>query len=593
MPVSTPLMAIARLLFLGLSSSLLPLLAASRGGAQPAPTPELSTNATVSTNAAASTDAAVSGVPPLLTEQPSALVHAEALQEPAIAPAPLSTPAFVHPSVPLDLAQTEPQEILEEARADAPLQVPVGQGERISRISVRYANRVGSATPGRTQAYIITREFDLKPGDVYNPQRALEGLRRVVDLNAVRTARLSLEPDASPGTAAIVITIVETDNFAVRLDNQIATPWVLQGLARTRTVGAQPPRLSGFQLPGSLQWRNIGGNDQSLTLGLLAGDRSGGINLTFYDPWIGGTNRLGYAVNIQGLSYLNPTFNVGETAVRLPNANEDFWERRLGFGAQVVQRPLSGLAWAAGLSFQQISVRDQFWGDRVFAEDEFGNALTISDDGIDTLLTLNTAISLDQRNDPIFPTRGSRFRAGVDLSIPIGEASVFYTRPMANFSQFIPLSFIQVDNTPSTLIANVQAGSLIGDAPPYEAFVLGGSSSVRGFAAGELGNPQTFFQATLEYRFPFASVAWGEGLLRRVLGRETVFAGSVFVDYATGFGTQALITGEPGVVRNKPGAGWGFGVGLLAATDVGLLRLEFGISDEGGTTVVFNIGDRF
>ncbi|HEY9657565.1 MAG TPA: BamA/TamA family outer membrane protein, partial [Allocoleopsis sp.] len=211
----------------------------------------------------------------------------------------------------------------------------------------------------------------------------------------------------------------------------------------------------------------------------------------------------------------------------------------------------------------------------------------------DTLLTANFALSFDQRNDLLFPTNGSRFQLAIDQSIPVGNASIFYTRPMANFTQFIPMSFIQVRDTPSTLIFNIQGGSLLGDVPPYEAFVLGGSSSVRGYGAGEVASSQTFLQTSAEYRVPFASVRWGRGFFQNLLGEEMLFAGSVFFDYATGFGTQTFVTGEPGVVREKPGDGFGYGIGLLTTSELGLVRLELGINDAGDIAVYFNIGDRF
>ncbi len=505
-----------------------------------------------------------------------------------------TTVSPVHAIPPDDIAQLEPEIKEQEAEEETEdLTVPVGQGETLTEIQVRFVDREGQPIEGNTQPEIITREFELQPGDVYDPALAKQGLEQIIRLTAVQDANLTLEPGADPAEASLIINVREAPAIGFIAGNQVARPSVLRGITLPRPTSTSPLRIGGFQVPASVQWGNIGGLDQSLTFGVLLGDQANGFDLTFANPWVVGTDRIGYALNINGLGYLNPTFNDGDEEVELPNGNEDFWERRVGGGIQIVQRPTPELAWAAGISYQQVSIRDALTGTQLFTEDEYGNALVLSDDGIDSLLTVNAALVLDSRNDVNFPTSGSRLQLGIDQSIPVGDANILYTRPMGNFTQFLPLSFIEVDGTPSTLLFNIQGGSLLGDAPPYEAFVLGGSSSVRGYGSGEVASPQTFLQSSLEYRIPFAVLKPGQGLFQELLGERILFAGNLFADYATGFGTQALMIGEPGVVRDKPGEGFGFGVGLLATSSFGLARLEVGVSDRGDVAVFFTIGDRF
>jgi outer membrane protein insertion porin family len=505
---------------------------------------------------------------------------------------------LIEPPAEGDAESVAQYELREEELREQPfleeITVPPSNGEVIRAIEVRYIDRDGQPTEGRTRDFIITREFELQAGDTYDPEQAQAGLEQVINLNAIQNASLTLEPTDDLSEVIMIVNVVEASPITFLGGTQFVRPWVLRGITLPRPTATSPLRLTGLQLPGSVQWRNIDGNDQNLTFGLLAGDQAGGAALTFVDPWIGeSSTQIGYAATIHWLSYLSPNFNGGEEDVALPNTNEDFWERRVGGGVQVMQQPTPEFGWAGGISYELVSVRNGMFSDRVFSDDEFGNALTLSDDGVDTLLTAHLALVLDQRNDPVFPTNGSRFQFAIDQSIPVGEASIFYTRPMGNVTQFVPLSFIQVGDTPSTLILNLQGGALLGDAPPYEAFALGGSGSVRGYGAGEVASAQTFLQASVEYRVPFASLRWGRGFLQDTLGEEMLFAGNVFFDYATGFGTQTFVTGEPGVVRGKSGDGFGYGIGLLTTSNFGLVRLEFGISDEGDTAVYFAIGDRF
>ena len=494
------------------------------------------------------------------------------------------------------IAQLDPLEPEVEQEQDAEksedLRVPAGQGETITEIELQYVDRDGQPVEGRTRPEIITREFELQPGDSYDPVLAKEGLARVVSLAAIRDASIRLEPAADPTQAVMVIVLRESGSIAFYPGNQIARPSVLRGITTPEPVPVVPLRLNGIQLPGSIQWRNISGLNQSLTFGALFGDQANGFDLTFANPWVTGTDHFGYALNFQGIGYLNPTFNADEE-VELPDGNTDFWERRVGGGIQIVQNPTPEFGWAAGLSYQQVSMREALTGSRLFTTDADGNRLVLSNDGIDSLLTFNVTLDYDNLNDPFFPTQGSHFQFGLDQSIPVGDASILYTRPTANFTQFLPLNFITVDGTPSTLLFNLQGGTLLGDTPPYEAFILGGSSSVRGYGAGEVGSPQTYLQGSVEYRAPFAALKIDSPLLQEALGKRVLFVANAFVDYGTGFGTQTFITGEPGVVRGKPGEGLGLGLGLLATSNVGLVRLEVGVSDRGDFALVFTIGDRF
>ncbi|MGK7925446.1 MAG: BamA/TamA family outer membrane protein, partial [Spirulina sp.] len=124
---------------------------------------------------------------------------------------------------------------------------------------------------------------------------------------------------------------------------------------------------------------------------------------------------------------------------------------------------------------------------------------------------------------------------------------------------------------------NLQAGTIIGDLPPYEAFSIGGANSVRGFAEGDLGSGRSYFQATAEYRFPILSFV----------------GGALFVDYGTDLGTADDVPGNPASVRGKPGSGFGYGVGVRIQSPLGPIRVDYGFNDDGDSRLHFGIGERF
>ena len=56
------------------------------------------------------------------------------------------------------------------------------------------------------------------------------------------------------------------------------------------------------------------------------------------------------------------------------------------------------------------------------------------------------------------------------------------------------------DNCPQAIGLQLKAGTIIGELPPYEAFCMGGTSSVRGWGSCDLAVSKSFVEGTAEYR---------------------------------------------------------------------------------------------
>ncbi|MDJ0529992.1 MAG: BamA/TamA family outer membrane protein, partial [Microcystis sp. M53600_WE12] len=211
--------------------------------------------------------------------------------------------------------------------------------------------------------------------------------------------------------------------------------------------------------------------------------------------------------------------------------------------------------------------------------------LAFSSSGIDDLLSLNIGAIRDFRDNPLQPTSGSFLRLGLEQTIPVGSGSIFGTRVRGSYSYFIPVRFINSFNLFETdifkgqqsLAFNVQAGTVLGDLPPYDAFIVGGSNSVRGYAEGEVGSGRSYFQATAEYRFPIVAI----------------IGGALFVDFGTTIGSQGDVPGQPGIVRDLPGTGLGYGLGVRVQSPVGQIRVDYGFNVDGSSRLHFGIGERF
>ncbi|MGF1497524.1 MAG: BamA/TamA family outer membrane protein [Elainellaceae cyanobacterium] len=463
------------------------------------------------------------------------------------------------------------------------VQVPPGNGEIISDIAVRFVDD-GEPDDGRTRDYIILREFDLEPGDVYDPALAEDGLQRVQNLTIVRDATLTLEPAADdPNQVVMVVTVDERPPFSIDFGLTLPHPSALEGPTEPEVVLPGTDRKGGISAGIVFQLENLGGNNQALALGIEGGETVFNYGVSFTDPWINGTNRWGYSVDFFNERQVSAVFDGGDE-VELPNDN-DPWVHRLGGGLEFFHPVSSSYAFSTGINYQRVSVRDEAFTGAIFPEDELGNDLTFSGDGRDDLLSLAFSSSWDRRNDRRFPTEGFRVLFRTDQYLPIGEGEIFGNRLAANYTHYFQVPLFGFDDGPRTLIFNLQGGTFIGDLPPYEAFSLGGTSSVRGYEAGEVGSGRSFVQATVEYRFPIFDFS---------LFREEIdVGGTLFVDYANDLGSGDTVPGEPAEVRDKPGDGAGFGGGLRAITPIGAVRLEVGVNDEGDSEVIFQIGDRF
>ena len=434
----------------------------------------------------------------------------------------------------------------------------------IESIQVRFVNEEGQTVDeegnpvqGRTRDFIITREFQTQPGDVFNQAQIERDFGRVFGLQIFDDVSPGLEPSQEdPRKVNVIVNVTE------------------------RNTGSVAAGL-GFNFTGdifgtvSFRQDNFGGNNQKFTAEAQLSTRDLLFDISFTDPWIAGDPfRTSYTANAFARRAINLNFDGGPNPINLENGDR-VRVRRIGSGI-TFSRPLAnGWTVAVGTQFQNVSSRDA--DGNVNATDAQGNPLTVSGTGVDDLWTVPISASLDRRNDPFNPTSGSILRLNAEQSIPLGRGSIFMNRLRGSYSHYIPLSLLNIAEGPQALAMNVQVGTILGDVPPYEAFALGGTNSIRGYDEGEVGGGRSYAQFTAEYRFP-------------------VFAflgGALFVDAGTDLGSGNAVPGSPGPSRGKPGSGFGYGAGVRIQTPLGPLRIDYGFGDQGQGRLHFGIGERF
>ncbi|MBE9156770.1 BamA/TamA family outer membrane protein [Nodosilinea sp. LEGE 06152] len=434
----------------------------------------------------------------------------------------------------------------------------------IESIEVRYINDLGQSVDdegnpvrGRTRPFIITREFETEPGEVFNQARIEQDFQRVFGLGIFEDVVPGLEPaEDDPRQVKVIVNVSERN-----------TGSVAAGLGFNFTG----------DLFGTVSFRqdNFGGNNQKFSAEAQLSTRELLFDLSFTDPWIAGDPfRTSYTATAFARSANNLNFEDGPNPIDLPNGDQ-VRIRRLGTGI-TFSRPLNnGWTVAVGTLFQNVSARDQ--GGRVNAVDAAGNPLTASSGGVDDLWTFPLSATLDRRNDAFNPTSGSILRLNTEQSIPLGRGSIFMNRLRGSYSYYIPLSLLNFAEGPQALALNVQAGTIVGDVPPYEAFALGGTNSIRGYDEGEVGSGRSYAQFTAEYRFPLFSF----------------LGGALFLDVGSDLGSGNAVPGAPGPSRGKPGSGIGYGAGVRLSTPLGPLRIDYGFNNQGQGRIHFGFGERF
>jgi len=446
----------------------------------------------------------------------------------------------------------------------------------IEKIQVRYFNVEQEPVKAKTREFIITREMRLKAGDIFNRNTAQQDLQRVFGLGLFEDVRLSFSPGSDPREVIVNVDVVEGNTGSLAAGGGISSNAGLFG-----TV--------------SYQQRNFGGNNQTLGAEVQLGEREFLFDLSFSDPWIATDNfRTSYTVNVFRRQSISLVYDGENSSIRTLNDNDSPRIVRTGGGITFV-RPLAADVFtkpkwvvSLGFNYQQVQVQNANGDISPLSAplNGFGSQqLAFSSSGIDDLLSLNIGAIRDFRDNPLQPTSGSFLRLGLEQTIPVGSGSIFGTRVRGSYSYFIPVRFINSFNLFETdifkgqqsLAFNVQAGTVLGDLPPYDAFIVGGSNSVRGYAEGEVGSGRSYFQATAEYRFPIVAI----------------IGGALFVDFGTTIGSQGDVPGQPGIVRGLPGTGLGYGLGVRVQSPVGQIRVDYGFNVDGGSRLHFGIGERF
>lgn len=433
------------------------------------------------------------------------------------------------------------------ASRDGSLQVEVSEGV-VNSVNVQLIDEAGNPTEGRTKPEFVAQHLGLSTGDIFTVEQVQNDLRTLYQLGLFEQAHVALRD--------------EGDRVNVTYELQEAA-------VRGVNVGGGYSGASGIFGTLSYNDRNFGGIGQQLNANIQVGTKDVQFETNFGSPYRPSRpDTLGYNVNVFRQRGISAHF---DDDVLLENGDRPR-EGRFGGGVEV-QGAIADWQTTVGVNYSRVSLRDS--DGELAPVDQFGNALSTSENGIDDLYTVKVGLANDQRDNPLNPTSGSVVSLSSEQSIPVGSGSILMNRLNASYSTYHALGFLSEEN-PDVLALNLQGGTTIGDLPPYQTFLLGGANSVRGYGTGDVAAGRSYVLASAEYRIPLFS---------------SPVTGVLFADYASDLGSTPLWMGDDD--EAKPGSGFGYGAGVRVNSPLGIIRADFGITDQGESRLQFGLGHRF
>ena len=409
-----------------------------------------------------------------------------------------------------------------------------------------------------TRAFVIRRELKTKEGGYYNRNDVQADVRHLADLGLFGDMEPIVTP-ITPEQVSIEMKVTEKKNRSYNFGSSMGG-------------GA----LAGFV---EVSDNNFRGQDEMLGIHVESGIASNrhSYQASFVEPRI---DRRSTSMKLNAFDTTSSVFSSGILGAGSVGSSGNLVQQKTG-GSLLFQRPIGG-GLVVAASFKGESVRTD-------PLSLAGSSATLLQDG--PVLTTAFEIehsTLDQRADPV--------QGGLQkLSLGVGHAEIHaavltgdnsltfgshnFVRSSVEVERFFnlqaPRTFQHPDADRKTVALRFQAGSSTGIMPFTEQYFLGGASGLRGYKDGRFWG-QNMASGTMEYRHPLAKG----------------FKGVLFAEAGDAWGGSYQNVQLQGMPQSgfKVHASTGFGIRV--GTPAGLVRLDYGLGDEGGR-IHFGIGHTF
>jgi outer membrane protein insertion porin family len=365
--------------------------------------------------------------------------------------------------------QAEPQTAVDPERQEVDLILPVVRGPlvKFERIEIR-----GNT---KTRDKVIRRELEIAEGQVFSETKLDRSRRRVTALGYFERADFSTEQGSAPDRLVVYVEVTEKPTG-------------------TFQIGAGFSSIESFLASAQVQQANLFGNGQSLSLqAQISGIRSL-INLRLVEPY-----------------FLDSKFSTSLSLFDTLQRYADFSQRSRGgnltIGYPLIEPELSlSLTYNLTYDAADTSSYSPFLLGAPQARVSTFSQLPLANlfnSGITS--SLRPAITLDTRDNRLFPTSGIYLSYGTEWALAEFGSQNQYVRHRYTGRFYLPLwwKFVLKLNTEAGLVTSPSQQGV----PIFARFFLGGIMDVRGFYYRTLGPRMPLTETTDPNSNPIANGA--------------------------------------------------------------------------------------
>ena len=392
----------------------------------------------------------------------------------------------------------------------------------------------------KTKDYVITREMRMKPGEVFNSEKARRSMQRVYNLGFFEDVSVKLFPgQQDPDNIIMELTVVEkrTGSFGIGAGYSSQ-----DGLLGMVSIGDTNFRGTGDSVKAMYEF---GGDD---------GDDSG-YSISYTKPWLDEKETSG-TFRIYNRKYEYDDYNNDGDDIETYNKKNEGYE--LNFGRPINEYTTNFLGFRINKTeyrghesgpYDRSTPQYAEWRDNNFGE---------------TRSIIATQIR-DTRDNIYFPTEGSRTSIGVEYAGLGGDFD--YTKLTLSGQKYYKVGHAQV------IAIRGSVGYSNDDLPENAVFEVGGQNSVRGYRDDQFSGNK-MIMGTVEYRFPLANKVQG----------------AIFTDVGDAWGGKSW--GPWNDIEDELTLHSSVGIGMQVQTPIGAVRLDYGWGEDGGR-LHFTVGGSF
>lgn len=431
---------------------------------------------------------------------------------------------------------------------------------KTAKVSVVHVDEEGnpSKTAGNISSSFILKHCPVEVGTLYNMNEGRKTLQNVFALDLFDNVQiLPRQNEKDPSRVDVEVMVREKPTQTADIEAE----W---GIAPGDNG---KPGIVSLVPGGTITYenRNLLGNAASIaasinTKNFLAPADDLSFRVQYSQPYMYGLDdpkRTRLTASLFNGRKICGVFTPGPGGEEVPAVWVDRTGAKVGITEQYSRNSKGTLALVA----QEITSRDETGAPctRGMRTTPFGQYVAdgpptgLSDKGVDRVLSAQAALTRDTTYLVNGAQVGARDICTVEQGLGIGSGAPLFNRMEAQCTRFWKLTTPRGKSAPVTLVAHGKVGNTVGDLPAYDAFLLGGPFSVRGYNVGELAACRRYAEAAAELRVP-------------VLGQQ-LFA---FAEYGSDLGSSGEVRGNPTLYYRRAGSGSSYGAGVR----VGAVRCE-------------------